>query len=410
MIKTGAQYREDMKRLKPSIYMMGEKVENYQNDPRFTSSFNLVAMNHDMCFEEKYRDLAVAYEPLVDEPVRRFTHKIQRTQEDSVLKARLTRAVSRHHICGWCMSNSLCILWALTYDIDQKYGTEYHGRFKEFAKYLMKNDYDCFWAMMNPKGDRSLKLHQQKQGSPGVKVIKKDKKGLLNAVVEKIIEPITVNHHPDIPVRHAVFNHVDDLPAPSCKYHIASGLKKDVATDGIHHQHLTVAAVRYRQGDFVIIATDGHTAECGFMLILLPSIHPAVDQRLPIRRRTGNTGLHQGIGQPAKDVPRRPGKPLRPVRHRKNPMVEIEIEAVAIAVSAANLVRTGKDASAQGTLQPQDPLRSVDLNDLRRLHGSVNDPEIFNIPCATLTLLGKHRFHPGSDFDLALIFKIDIVL
>ena len=27
MIKTGAQYLEDMKRLKPNIYMMGENVE-----------------------------------------------------------------------------------------------------------------------------------------------------------------------------------------------------------------------------------------------------------------------------------------------------------------------------------------------------------------------------------------------
>ncbi len=179
MIKNGAQYREDMKRLRPSIYMMGQKVENYQEDPRFKSSFNLVALNHDMCFADDYKDLAVAYEPLVDQEVRRFTHKLQRTQEDSVLKAKLTRKVTRHHICGWCMSNSLCILWALTYDIDQKYGTEYHQRFKEFASFLMKNDYDCFWAMMNPKGDRSLKLHEQKQGSPGVRIVKKDKKGIV---------------------------------------------------------------------------------------------------------------------------------------------------------------------------------------------------------------------------------------
>ncbi len=179
MIKTGAQYLDDMQRMKPSIYMMGEKVENYQKDHRFRSSFNLVALNHDICFDEKYRDLAVCHEPFVDEPVRRFTHKLQTTQEDSLKKAQLTRQVCRHHICGWCMSNSLCILWTLTHDIDRKYGTEYHQRFQEFAGFLMKNDYDCFWAMMNPKGDRSLKLDQQKQGSPGVKIVKKDKKGIV---------------------------------------------------------------------------------------------------------------------------------------------------------------------------------------------------------------------------------------
>jgi 4-hydroxybutyryl-CoA dehydratase/vinylacetyl-CoA-Delta-isomerase len=42
----------------------------------------------------------------------------------------------------------------------------------------MENDYDCFWAMMNPKGDRSKKLNQQ-ESLPGVRVVKKTEKGIV---------------------------------------------------------------------------------------------------------------------------------------------------------------------------------------------------------------------------------------
>lgn len=178
MIKTGQQYREDMAKLRPNVYMLGEKVENINVDPRFASTINLVARNHDICFDEELKHLAVAYEPFVGEEVRRFTHLIQRTQEDSIAKVQLTREVSARQICGWCMSNSMNIVWATTWETDQKHGTKYHERFQEFVKHLMKNDYDCFWAMMDPKGDRSKNFANQKN-PVGVRLVSKDEKGIV---------------------------------------------------------------------------------------------------------------------------------------------------------------------------------------------------------------------------------------
>jgi len=178
MIKTGTQYKSDLKGLKINVYMQGEKVDRFWDDSRFEPTMNLIAMSHDVCFDEKFKDIAVVHEPLVNEPVRRFAHRIQTTMEDSIKKVQLTREITQRRICGWCLSNTINILWATTYEIDQKYKTEYHQRFVEFAKHLMRNDYDCFWAMMDPKGNRSLRLSQQKN-MPGVRVIKKNKKGIV---------------------------------------------------------------------------------------------------------------------------------------------------------------------------------------------------------------------------------------
>lgn len=177
-LKRSDEYREDLRELRPNVYMFGEKVEDVWDDPRFQSTLNLVGMNHDIAFDEKFISQAVVYEKLVDEPVRRFHHHIQTTMEDSIIKVKLTREITQRRICGWCLSNIMSLLWATTYEIDQKYKTPYHERFVEYAKYLMKNDYDSFWCMMDPKGDRTLKPSQQKNIT-GVKVVKQTGRGIV---------------------------------------------------------------------------------------------------------------------------------------------------------------------------------------------------------------------------------------
>ena len=95
MIKTGNEYREDLKGLNTNVYMKGEKVENFREDPRFQSTINLIAMNHDICFDKKFKNIAVANEDLIDQPVRRFAHRIQTTMEDSIKKVQLTREITQ---------------------------------------------------------------------------------------------------------------------------------------------------------------------------------------------------------------------------------------------------------------------------------------------------------------------------
>ncbi len=164
MIKTGAQYRDDMERMKPSIYMMGEKVENYQKDPRFRSSFNLVALNHDICFDEKYR-ISRMPRAACGRAGRRFTHKLQTTQEDSLKKAQLTGMVCRHTSAGGACPTAVHF-WTLTHDIDgntARVSPAFQGVRRvpvEVRLRLLLGDDD-------PKGDRSLKLDQRSREPRG---------------------------------------------------------------------------------------------------------------------------------------------------------------------------------------------------------------------------------------------------
>jgi len=177
-IKTSQEFREDLKRLNPSVYMLGEKVENVWDHPAFQSTLNLLGTLHDFSFDEEFKARSVVHSPLVNEPVRRLNLHIQTTAEDSIEKCRLTREVTQRRICTWCGSNILCLVWAATYEADRTHGGEYHQRFVEFARHLMRNDSNILLGMMDPKGDRTLPPSRQKNVT-GVKVVRRDAKGIV---------------------------------------------------------------------------------------------------------------------------------------------------------------------------------------------------------------------------------------
>ena len=117
-VKTGEEYLEELRKSTPNVYMLGEKVENIWDDPRFESTKKIVALNHDFAFEEANKEVAITHSPYVNEPVRRITNHIQTTMEDSLLKLDLTRDVANRRICAWCGSNVLTLVWAATWEIE----------------------------------------------------------------------------------------------------------------------------------------------------------------------------------------------------------------------------------------------------------------------------------------------------
>lgn len=176
-VKTGEEYIESLKELKPNVYMDGEKVENIWDDPRFDSTKKLIALNHDFVFEPNMKEVAMVHSPQTGEPVRRLSNHIQTSMEDSIMKLDLTRDIANRRICAWCGSNIFSLLWAVTWETDQKYGTEYHQRLQHFHELSQKNDWDFSWGMMDAKGDRKVRPSKQKH-YPGVRIVKQDEKGI----------------------------------------------------------------------------------------------------------------------------------------------------------------------------------------------------------------------------------------
>ena len=101
---------------------------------------------------------------LTGETINRFSHLHQSTED-------LKNKVKMQRLCGQKTASCFqrCVgmdafnsMFSSTYEIDKKYGTNYHENFKNFLKMVQTEDLVVDGAMTDPKGDRGLAPHMQK--------------------------------------------------------------------------------------------------------------------------------------------------------------------------------------------------------------------------------------------------------
>ena len=159
---TGEQYVESMRKMKLNVYMFGEKVENVVDNPILRPSLNSVKATYDLAQMPEYEDLMTV--TLEDgRKVNRFTN-IHRNATDLVNKVKMQRLCGQKTAACFqrCVGmDAFNAEWSTTYEIDKKYGTNYHENFKKFVKYVQDADLTVDGAMTDPKGDRGLAPHAQ---------------------------------------------------------------------------------------------------------------------------------------------------------------------------------------------------------------------------------------------------------
>jgi 4-hydroxybutyryl-CoA dehydratase / vinylacetyl-CoA-Delta-isomerase len=180
-VKTFDQYLESLRKLKPVVYMFGEKIENPVDHPRIRKGINATGATYELANLPQYKDLMTTVSPLIGEPVNRFTLP-PRSIQDLVSRVKINRILGSH--VGTCHQrctglDCLCALSIVTYDIDKKYGTPYHGRFTDFLKYVQANDLTGNAAVTDVKGDRNLSPHEQPDQDVYLRVVDKTAEGII---------------------------------------------------------------------------------------------------------------------------------------------------------------------------------------------------------------------------------------
>lgn len=180
-VKTYAEYIESLRKMKPTVYMFGEKVENVVDNPRIRAGINATGATYELANSEKHRELLTTISPFINEPINRFTLPPQ-SIADLVARVKINRLLGSY--VGTCHQrctglDCLSALSIVTYDIDKKYGTSYYGRFLEFLKYMQKNDYTANASVTDVKGDRSLNPHEQPDKDLYLRVVEKQKGGII---------------------------------------------------------------------------------------------------------------------------------------------------------------------------------------------------------------------------------------
>jgi len=178
---TGKEYRESLRRLKPEIYYMGEKIDSVADHPAFLPHVNAAALTYDMAQAPEFEELLTAKSHLTGQKINRFTH-IHQGHDDLVKKVKMLRALGQQ--TGSCFQrcvgfDGLNSVYSITYDIDQKMGTDYHKRLINVLKEIQSKDLMVSGAMTDVKGNRRLSPSQQKDPDLYVHVAEKKKDGIV---------------------------------------------------------------------------------------------------------------------------------------------------------------------------------------------------------------------------------------
>jgi len=177
-IHTKADYLDSLKNRKLTIYLMGELVEDPLTHPIIKPSIEAMAETYALA--EREPELASAISPYTNEPINRFLH-IAENNQDLYLQNQMQRKLGQ--LTGTCFQRCVGMdafnaLHSVTYEIDEKYKTDYHKKFISFLTKMHESNLVIGGAMTDVKGDRSKPPHQQADQDLYLRVVKRDKKGV----------------------------------------------------------------------------------------------------------------------------------------------------------------------------------------------------------------------------------------
>jgi len=179
-LKTPEEYLESIKR-PVNLYMFGERVEEFWNHPIIKPSINTVMKIYELAQIDEYKDLMTATSHLTGETINRFTH-IHQSIDDLIRKVQMQRLLGQKTACcfqrcvGFDTGNAL---YSVTYEMDEKYGTDYHNRFKNYWIEVQNQDLMVDGAMTDTKGDRSKRPNQQSDLDAYLHIVEENDDGIV---------------------------------------------------------------------------------------------------------------------------------------------------------------------------------------------------------------------------------------
>ena len=155
-LKTGREYLESVEELDLAAHMLGKKTKSLGGHGMVKPSRQAVAFTYDAAHDGATRELFRVVSPLCGEEINRFTH-LHQSAEDLVNKVRMQRYCGIRTACCFqrCVGlDAANAIYSTTFECDQKHGTDYHRRFKDYWEWIQKADLVVDGAMTDPKGDR----------------------------------------------------------------------------------------------------------------------------------------------------------------------------------------------------------------------------------------------------------------
>ncbi|MFX1269493.1 MAG: 4-hydroxyphenylacetate 3-hydroxylase N-terminal domain-containing protein [Promethearchaeota archaeon] len=179
-LMTPEQFEDSLKELKPRVFMNGKRVNVLENrNTRTVVEANKAS--YAWALDPQYKDIMTCYSPLVDDIVNRYTY-VSASVEDLIKKAEAGTFTAE--MLGTCIYrcvgyDAFHALASTTWEMDRDLGTEYNPRFLEYLKMVQSKDLAVAGALTEPRGVRSKKTLDWSDPYLSLKVVDKNKEGIV---------------------------------------------------------------------------------------------------------------------------------------------------------------------------------------------------------------------------------------
>ncbi|MFZ1946434.1 MAG: 4-hydroxyphenylacetate 3-hydroxylase N-terminal domain-containing protein [bacterium] len=181
-LKTPEEYVSSVKARKPmDVWFRGEKIADPVAHPALRPSLETMKKMYELARHPKFKDLLTTTSHLTGKICNFYTAPLM-SQADAMRKTRLARSMGE--VLGCCTfrctgSEAISGLYPITYEIEKTTGTPAHARLKKWLARVQEEDLTVTAALTDPKGDRKLKPHEQKDPDMYLHVVEKRKDGIV---------------------------------------------------------------------------------------------------------------------------------------------------------------------------------------------------------------------------------------
>jgi 4-hydroxybutyryl-CoA dehydratase/vinylacetyl-CoA-Delta-isomerase len=181
-MKTSKEYKESLRKMRPNIYKFGDLIKDVTAHPATKRTVEGHAQIFDAAHKPEYKDILTTKSSLTGKKVIRYLSVITSAQ-DMMANVKMKRLM--FNLTGTCTGgrcagfNAINAMWATTYDIDKKIGTDYHHRLKHWLKDAQEQDITLAGALTDPKGDRSKSPSQQDDPNMNLHIVEKRDDGIV---------------------------------------------------------------------------------------------------------------------------------------------------------------------------------------------------------------------------------------
>jgi 4-hydroxybutyryl-CoA dehydratase / vinylacetyl-CoA-Delta-isomerase len=134
MVMSGADYRESLRRCKPTVYVNGRQIESVADDSQLAAGIRGIALTYDYALRPEFAPVMLT-EYSAGSAVNRMM-ALPHTSSDLLNKLEAVRLVCQETGCAqrYLGSDALSAIFQATRRIDEEQGSDYHPRFLEYLE------------------------------------------------------------------------------------------------------------------------------------------------------------------------------------------------------------------------------------------------------------------------------------